>query len=44
VRGILMCVDSNAGGLGAAERRELEGQAAARQESIIGQVSKAVVG
>ncbi len=40
VRAILLCVDSNAGQLEAEERRELELHAIARQESILGQVSK----
>jgi formiminotetrahydrofolate cyclodeaminase len=42
VRAILLCVDSNAGQLEAEERRELERHALARQESIIGQVAKAL--
>lgn len=42
VHAILLCVDSNAGQLEAEERRELERHALARQESIMGQVSKAL--
>jgi formiminotetrahydrofolate cyclodeaminase len=42
VRAIVLCVDSNAGGVGAEGRRELERHAVERQESIIRQVSKAV--
>jgi formiminotetrahydrofolate cyclodeaminase len=42
VRAVLLCVDSNAGEFEAEERRELERYAAARQESIIGQVAKAL--
>lgn len=42
VRAILLCVDSNAGAFESDQRRELERHALARQESIVGQVSKAV--
>jgi formiminotetrahydrofolate cyclodeaminase len=35
VRAIVLCVNANAGGLGAEERRELEGQAVARQEGVL---------
>jgi formiminotetrahydrofolate cyclodeaminase len=42
VRAIVLCVDSNAGDLEAEERRGLERHALARQESIMGQVSKAL--
>jgi formiminotetrahydrofolate cyclodeaminase len=42
VRAIVLCVDSNAGAFEAEERGELERHALARQESIMGQVSKAI--
>jgi formiminotetrahydrofolate cyclodeaminase len=42
VRAIVLCVDSNAGGIDAEERRELERHAAVRQEDVMGRVSKAL--
>jgi formiminotetrahydrofolate cyclodeaminase len=38
VRAILLCVDSNVGQFESEERRELERQALARQEAVVGRV------
>lgn len=40
VRAIVLCVDSNAGGLHGEERRELERHAAARQEDVLASVRR----